>query len=445
MKNEIPSNNNFDELHKLVKNYDITLIAYVLKRITDIDHALSYAEINEHLNHLLQNSDDSPFFDSRTTKRKLDVIEKLLSSENILVSLNQIFASTYGGSIKYREADGLYNKQYPHKQGKQKRYYFEPLLKSSDMELIYGTINSSRYLSEAEREYLLARLEILHPAYNMEDKEAVSQRNAGINFIEALPEMPNSNHKPAALDCLPLPGSSSAFLRNVQIIHRAIEDNVQIKVLYGIYDISERTGKVNFHIRNKNNEPYILNPYAMIWNDGEYYLVASDQTHADPTHYRVDRIIEVEIHKETNDDGYWVNTPRDKVPDILREYYERNKNGQVVFNGIKYANSHPAMAIRKGNKLIDCSFECTNWSLQMLVDTFGPDIRIKKSTLPHKASDVDYNGNPQEFLIATIHKVQYDNVKRFAINNCQYLTVVGPDELVTEVKQVLKEAVKKLG
>lgn len=443
-KNVPNTKNELDELRNLIKHYDITLIAYVLKRLTDVDHALSCSEINEHLNILFPTSSNNVFFfDARTTKRKLDMIDALDNSQDFLASLNQIFATTYGGVIKHREADGLYKKSYPHKQGTQKRYYFDPLLESSDVELIYGSLNSSRYLSDAEKEYLLARLKILHPTYNMREEKKDSERNCGIESIEKLPGIPTSPCQPNPLSPL-LPGFSSNLLRNVQIIYTAIEEEVQIEILYGIYDISEKTGKVNFHVRNKNNEPYILDPYALFWNDGEYYLVAQNQNYENPTHYRVDRIIEVKFHKEINSEGYLVNVKRGRVPNILQEYYERNKTGKVFFNGIKYANTHPGMTIYKGNQQITCTFECTNWSLQMLVDNFGPNISIKKSPLKHDSSEVDYNGNPQEFLIATVRKVQFDNAKRFAISNCQYLTVIGPDDLVAAVREVLEEAVKKL-
>ena len=137
-KNNVPNaKKESDELRNLIKHYDITLIAYVLKRLTDVDHALSCSEINEHLNILFPTASNNVFFfDARTTKRKLDLIDALDNSQDFLASLNQVFATTYGGVIKHREADGLYRKSYPHKQGTQKRYYFEPLLESSDVELI---------------------------------------------------------------------------------------------------------------------------------------------------------------------------------------------------------------------------------------------------------------------------------------------------------------------
>ncbi|MDD6627134.1 MAG: WYL domain-containing protein [Lachnospiraceae bacterium] len=443
-KNVQNTKNGFDEFRNLIKHYDITLIAYVLKRLTDVEHALSCAEINEHLNILFPSSSNSGFFfDARTTKRKLDIIDALDNSQDFFASLNQVFVTTYGGVIKHREADGLYKKSYPHKQGTQKRYYFEPLLESSDVELIYGSLNSSRYLSDAEKEYLLARLKILHPTYNMREDKKDFERNCGIESIEKLPDRPNSPCQTNSLSPL-LPGVSSNLLKNVQIIHTAIEEEVQIEILYGIYDIAEETGKINFHVRNKNNKPYVLNPYALFWNDGEYYLIAQNQNYPYPTHYRVDRIIEVKFHKEISPDGYLENVKRRRIPDILRDYYERTKTGKVYFNGIRYANTHPGMTLYKGNKLITCTFECTNWSLQMLIDSFGSNISIQKSPLKHDSSEVDYNGNPQEFLLATVRKVQFDNAKRFAISNCQNLTVLGPDDLVKEVKDALQEALTKL-
>lgn len=113
------------------------------------------------------------------------------------------------------------------------------------------------------------------------------------------------------------------------------------------------------------------------------------------------------------------------------------------FDALRYANTYPGMVIYKESNIIDCTIECTNWSLQMLVDNFGTNIIVQKSIRKHDPSEVDYNGRPQEFLMATIRGVQYDNIKRYAVNNSQHLTVLFPHDLVADVKETLIQAVSK--
>lgn len=432
-------NSEYIELHNLLKQYELVLIVYVLKQLTDVDHALSCAELANHLNLMLPSPEDNDFFNSRTASRKVDLLDAILnSSDDYLNTLNHILCASFGGRIKYRQADGIYTKKNTRSNGSQRRYYFDPLLTEGDMTLIYGSLRSSRYLSESEKRYLMSRLNVLHPSYEKSEDILSGERGNGIYAIEKLPERPVS---PRPKD-LTIPGQDSTFLRNAQIIHSAIEKKVQLEIIYGIYDISEKNMSVNFHARNDSVS--ILNPYALLWNDGEYYLVASCEPHSAPTHYRVDRIMQIRIHKQLQD-GEYKEVPRRPIPDSIREYFERDRaTGLSVFNGIKYANAHPGMAIHKSQRITQCTFECTNWSLQILVDNFGPNLQIEKSDRPHNENELDYNGNPQEFLLVTIPNVQYDNVKRFAINNCQYLTLTYPQTIVDEVRQILQEAVNKL-
>lgn len=434
-----------DDFHNLIKQYEIPLLVYALKRITDIDHAISCEKLSEYLNGLLLTESGTDYFNGKTTSRKMKIIDDIASNGNdSLKVLNNVFQASFGGKIKAREADGIYKKTTAQGKGTQKRYYFEPLLTSSDMELIYGSLRSNRFLSEEEKDFLSSRLNVLTPCFGMTEAMKNQERNQGFYDINSLPDRPKTD--PRAMRPNAIPGSNSTLLRNAHIIYEAIENKTQIEVIYGIYDLSSETNKIEFHVRNKDAKGYILNPYGLIWNNGEYYLIASHEGHdSEPTHFRVDRIISVKVHTALDENYEMHATKRAEIPESLREFYQKGSNGKIYFDGIRYANTHPLMAIHKSTKLTSCTFECTNWSLQMLIDTFGPDIQIAKSNLAHEDSEVDYNGKPQEFLLATIANVQYDNAKRFAIQHCQYLTLVSPSKMVAEVKDTLEQAIAKLG
>ena len=85
-----------------------------------------------------------------------------------------------------------------------------------------------------------------------------------------------------------------------------------------------------------------------------------------------------------------------------------------------------------------CTFECTSVSLQILIDNFGPDIRLAESSLPHNADELDFNGRPQHFLSATIKDIQYENALLFCIEHARDLKLIEPASLVNEVKTELK-------
>ncbi len=416
------------ELHNLLKQHESSLIIYLLKRLTSPENPISAPELAGKLNELISGADTTgseahpEYFNEKTTRRKLDQLI-IPNKNNIRHLLNHILTVSAGGLIKSALTSGK----------GQNRYYFEPLLTASDLNLICGSLRSCRYLSESEKNFLISQLRFIYPEPDCGEEKDILEGGGWISAEEAQFKRPSSSSSS-------FPGKNPAFLKNTQILSEAIEKKIQIELKYGIFDISA-SEKVDFHARNADH-PYILNPFALLWNDGEYYLIATSDSNPTPWHYRVDRIIDVKIHR---DQQTYEEVKRGEIPESLKPFYERDKeSGDLIFNEIKYTNTYPSMAIYKSRNLTNCTFECTNWSLQILVDNFGPDLMIKKSDLPHDPSEVDYVGRRQTFLLATVKQVQYDNAKRFAINNCQYLTLVSPPKMVDEVYEVLMQSAQKL-
>ena len=435
------TNKDYKDLQSLMMQNQIALIYYVLKRITDENHALSSVQIATHLSQMFphyKEEKEEPF-SIRTLSRKMKLLELLdQNGDEFVDCLNNIYASIFGGRIKTREADGIYNGTNTRSCGSQKRYYFETLLTSSDMDLVYGSLRSNRYLSDAEKKYLLSRLELLHPSFDKSISTLNKLRNMGIVDIKSLPKRPVFQKEHV------FPGQDSRFLKNTQIIYEAIENDWQIEMIYGMYDVSKEGFQIDFHARDTINSPSVLNPYALLWNEGEYYLIASCEPDETPYHYRVDRIMSVKIHCMKNENGILQEIKRRPKPKELVDYFEKDENDVVYFDAIRYANVHPKMAIHHVSRLTHCTFECTNRSLQVLVDNFGPKIKVIKSDIVHETYELDYKNRPQDFLLATIADVEYDNALRFAIMHCQYFTLISPKEMVEDLKNILMQAYDRL-
>lgn len=78
--------------------------------------------------------------------------------------------------------------------------------------------------------------------------------------------------------------------------------------------------------------------------------------------------------------------------------------------------------------LIDMTFECTSRQLQIIVDSFGTGISLSESKSPHK--------NGEHYLEATVHGVQYDNAKYYALAHSHILRLLEPERLVDEISGV---------
>ncbi|MCR5735216.1 MAG: WYL domain-containing protein [Lachnospiraceae bacterium] len=414
-----------NELRKLIRQFDIPLIFYILKTCTDRDHAMSCSEIVEKLSRLLPHPDEyDSFFDTRTMTNKMNEICMLSDTDETLIHrLNIYFSGTFGGMIRSREADGIYNGKTRNAKGSQRRYYFEPLLSASDMELIFGAINSSRFLSEKEKHFLVRRLDALQPSFDSGDNKRIVRKLSDGND---LPERPRTS-------VLVSPGYSSVILHNTQVIYDAIERRKQIEVIYGSYENSSCDEGISFEPNNEDR-PYILNPYALMWNDGEYYLIATHKDHNNPVHFRVDRIIKVNTHSVLGKNDEMKEASRQKIPETLRKYYKEIR-GRLIFDPIVYSGTFPQMIYHQEENLVDMTFECSPRNLQVLIDSFGTNISLsevpkKKGRKTEDPDDIDH------IIRATVHSVQYENAKFYALSHAHFLKLIAPKKLVKEIEAV---------
>jgi predicted DNA-binding transcriptional regulator YafY len=85
---------------------------------------------------------------------------------------------------------------------------------------------------------------------------------------------------------------------NVDTIHQAISMNRQISFRYFEYDIEK-----NKRYRN-SGEKYVASPYALTWDDENYYMISRYEKHEGATHFRVDKMEDIEVLDiPSNNDG----------------------------------------------------------------------------------------------------------------------------------------------
>ena len=436
-----------DEEKNALHSFDLPLIMAVLKAYSDSENVMSVPEITQKLNAIFPSMiPDDYSFSARNLYRKANLLDDLLNPRTkAYQTLGWIMTILTGGRVKTSQASGIVNGVNKNAKGTQNRYYFEPLLGGSDLDMICAGLTSNRFLSASEKDYLISRLSVLKSVYDQADVGLLMQVynklpakvGTHANKTSKTPES-NGHYK--------LPANSSAVLAHIQMLYEAIREEQQIEVTYGMYDMAEGTRQLDFHPRNPD-KPYVLNPYAMIWNDGEYYLIATHYGYANPVHFRIDRILEIRPHKKRQ---------KDKDGNITETVYKRQaisfthlapffelKNGVLEFNAIKYTNTYPAMKIYGKEDLVDCHFECTTITLQILVDHFGNTIKLKETPVTHPEEELDVNGNPKKYIMATVLGVQRENAIDFAVEHSNTLTLIDPPELVDEVRKRIKEIYEK--
>lgn len=402
-----------------INQLEHTLIIFILKNLSSESNPLSAAKIADYMSSLTgeEHSD-------KTILRKLNHF--LAVHENADENLiNYAIWLALGGHIVE-----LSNKNKKGITKKQSRFYFKPLLTDSDLSMICGAIASNRYLSAQEKEYLLSREQTLGTCADE------------ISFTSQLESMEKTSY-------LSAPKSKSelaAFRKNHELLHHvnqlfdAIEEKYMIEIIYGVYDIASGKDRIAFHARNPE-KPYRLNPYAMLWNNGAFYLLATHNGHDNPVHFRVDRIMSVK--PITLPEDATQKHPCAPVPENLKPFFKIKGKKKQEFLVEKYTSTYPLMGIYDDANLQDCCIECTTSTLSILIDTFGTNLQITPSPLKHSPEELDFHGKPQTFLAVKIRNVQYDNVLQFCLQQHTSITAISPEQLVQDVQNTLVASAAK--
>lgn len=132
----------------------------------------------------------------------------------------------------------------------------------SELKMIIDTIQSSKFLSEAKTRDLIKKLEGQCSKY----EASTLQRQVVIaNRVKSV---------------------SKFLFRNVDTIHSAIAKNAQISFQYFDYDLKKQRRYF------KKGERYTASPWAMIYTDDNYYLLAYEGGKF--KHFRVDKMEDVQ-------------------------------------------------------------------------------------------------------------------------------------------------------
>ena len=82
---------------------------------------------------------------------------------------------------------------------------------------------------------------------------------------------------------------------NVDEIHRGIAENKKIRFHYFEYTVGKERAF------RRDGEWYVMSPYALTWDDENYYMVAYDSASGAIKHFRVDKMADIDTVEECRD------------------------------------------------------------------------------------------------------------------------------------------------
>ena len=281
---------------------------------TKLLHILEYLLENTDENHFVKNAD----------------IQKYLSNRGIGADQRTVVSDIktlqdYGYEVEYDYREKAY-----HVISRDFELY--------QLQLLIDSVQSSKFIPQKEAKELSDKIKKLA---SRNERILLERRNYVANRVRSL--------------------NDSVFY-HIDDIHSAIADGWKLSFHYFTYDLQKNKKYY------KHGEDYIVSPYALVWNDDNYYLLAH---HAGMMkHFRVDKMDDIKIVKER------------------REGVEAFKALKLSERSLKvfsmYGGTEETITLRFSNNLIG-----------VVIDRFGRDIRISPDDDRHFKITVKVEVSPQ--------------------------------------------------
>lgn len=249
-------------------------------------------------------------------------------------------------------------------------YLVERDFEDSEIRVLIDSVLYSKNISKSQAEKLIDKLKKLSNKYF----------KARVKHIYNIKDFQHTNNE--------------QVFYNIDIIDEAIEKNKKIAFVYNEY-------KTDMKLHPKRHEKYIFNPYQIISNNGRYYLLGNYDKYEDLSHYRIDRITNIELLEE-------IRKPMNKVKGLEHglDIPKHMKEHAYMFSGTE------SFVKIKADKII----------FSEIIDWFGKDIRVYEEDEKY----VKFRFKSNE-MAAFYWAMQY----------AEYVEVLEPESIRNRVKETI--------
>lgn len=254
-----------------------------------------------------------------------------------------------------------------------KNFYYYVLDRNfevAELKLLVDAIQSSKFITEKKSAELIKKLGSLvsvHEAKQLQRQVYVAGRAKTLN---------------------------ESIFYNVDAIHNAIGENKKIEFQYFRWNI-----KKEMELR-RNGDFYKVSPWALLWEDENYYMIGFDSSCNEIRHYRVDKMLKIS------------STDFDREG---KEYFEK-------FNLAEYSKKNFGMFSGEEETV---KLQVHNDLIGVILDHFGKETIVIPADAEHFRINVKVAVSSQFFgwIFGLGGKVK----------------ILGPDEVVNRMKDELKK------
>ena len=246
----------------------------------------------------------------------------------------------------------------------------------AELKLLVDSVQSAKFITEKKSNELIRKIEGLASKYE------ASQLHRQVYVSGRVKTM------------------NESIYYNVDRIHTAIAENSQITFQYFQWNVEKK-----MELRH-DGAYYEVSPWALSWDDENYYLIAYDSTENIIKHFRVDKMLRIESAK-------------------------KRREGRQVFKSFDMAAYARKMFGMYGGTEEWVRMECDNSFAGVMIDRFGKDVSMIK--LDDNRFTVNVEVSVSRQFLAWI------------IGLGDGVTLVGPENVVEMMKDEIDRLTKQYG
>ena len=244
---------------------------------------------------------------------------------------------------------------------------FNDMTDKLGIDIVKEQIGRETYYHVASREFELAEVKLLIDAIQSSKFITEKKSDALIKKVKGLVSEYQANQLQRQVYVQGrIKTMNETIYYGVDDIHKAISENRKIRFKYYQWNIEKKL------VPRHNGDWIVVSPWALTWDDENYYLVAYDTSAKKCKHYRVDKMMKIEMLDEP------------------REGEEIFKN----FDMAAYAKA--TFGMYQGNKE-KVHIQFPNSMCGVFIDRFGKDISFRPVNEEYSECAVDVNVSPQFF------------------------------------------------
>lgn len=246
----------------------------------------------------------------------------------------------------------------------------------AELKLLVDSVQSARFITDKKSSQLIKKLESLVSRY---DASKLHRQVIITGRVK---------------------GGNETIYYNVDRLHDAINEDRQIRFKYYDWNLKKELQP------RYDGMWYQRSPWALVWDDEMYYLVVYDSKHGNITHYRVDKMKEIEILDEPREG-------KDEFKAFNLAHYTRSLFGMYAGEEIKVR------------------LEADNDMIGVVIDRFGKDIIVVPADDNH--------------FQTTVSVAVSSHFLGWIMSLDGKIRIIGPESVVDKMKEMIGKLSEQYG